>query len=153
METSSLNKTLIDLATKTYDDSELLEVTQFSGSIKELGFQYPIECLREDGGLYRVSYLGSENEHIAVLWFDNSGNKVLWRIHGTRLINSDFEELSKGDVLEDVRDIDPNGEYLFLYTGRNDTPRISYHYTKDGYLIAIEYDVSNSIININKTLI
>ena len=49
--------------------------------------------------------------------------------------------------------IDPNGEYLFLYTGRNDTPKVSSHYTKDGYLITIEYDVSNVIISINEELI
>ena len=66
---------------------------------------------------------------------------------------SDFDKLVKGQSLDEVRAIDPNGEYLFLYTGRNDAPKVSSHYTKDGYLITIEYDVSNVITSINEELI
>ena len=101
--------------------------------------------------MYRVSYLGHGS--IAVFLFDSSGNKIWGNTYSTQLLKSDFDGLVKGQSLDEVKAIDPNGEYLFLYTGRNDTPKVSSHYTKDGYLITIEYDVSNVIISINEELI
>ena len=151
IETSPSDKSLIDLASKIYDEPQLSELVKFNGLIDELNAQFPIECLREDNGTYRVAYLGDGS--IAVLLFDNYGNKFLGNIYNTQLLKSDFEGLTKGESLEEVRKIDPNGEYLFLYTGRNDTPKVSSHYTKDGYLIAIKYDASNNILSINEELI
>lgn len=151
IEISPSDKSLIDLASKVYDESQLLELAKFNGSIDELNAQYPIECLREDNGTYRASYLG--NGSIVVLLFDNYGNRYWGNIYNTNLLKADFEGLAKGQLLEEVRKIDPNGEFLFLYTGRNDIPKVSSHYTKDGYLITIEYDTSNNIISINEKLI
>lgn len=151
IEPSPSDKRLIDLASKIYDEPQLSELIKFNGLIDELNAQYPIECLRENNGIYRVAYLGDGS--IAVLLFDNYGNKFGGNIYNTQLLKSDFEGLTKGKPLEEVRKIDPNGEYLFLYTGRNDTPKVSSHYTKDGYLITIEYDASNSILSINEELI
>ena len=85
--------------------------------------------------------------------FDDSGTKLLGNIYSVQLSKSDFDGLTKGQSIEEVKTIDPNGEYLFLYTGRNDTPKVSSHYTKDGYLITIEYDDFNTIISINEELI
>ena len=148
---SPLDKSLIDLASGIYEDSQLLEIVKHNGSINELNAQYPIECLRENEGTYRASYLGDAS--IAVIMFDNSGNRILGGVHSTQLLRSDFSCLENGQSLENVREIDPNGEYLFLYTGRSDTPKVSTHYTKDGYLITIEYNNSNTIINIKEELI
>lgn len=151
VETSQSDKSLIELASRIYNESQLSEIVKFNGSISELNTQYPIECLRKNSGTYRVSYLGDTS--IAVLLFDESGNKLLGNIYHVNLSKSDFSELLKGQLLEDVRAIDPNGEYLFLFTGRNDTPRVSSHYTKDGYLITVEYDASNRITDIIEELI
>lgn len=150
-ETSPSNKSILDLANKIYNEPQLFEIVKFNGSMNELNAQYPIECLRENNGIYRASYLGDGN--IAVLLFDNSGNKLWGNIYTTQVSKSDFDGLKKGQVLEEVRILDPNGEYLFLYTGRNDTPKVSSHYTNDGYLITIEYDSLNTIVNINEELI
>ena len=150
-EISPQDKSLIDLASKVYDEPQILELVKFNGSIYELNAQYPIECLREGNGTYRASYLG--NERIAIFLFDDSGNKLLASTYSAQVFKSNFDELAKGQSLTEVRLIDPNGEYLFLYTGRNDTPKVSSHYTKDGYLITIEYDASNNIISINEELI
>ena len=65
----------------------------------------------------------------------------------------DFESLNSTKTLDDVKKIDPNGEFLFLYTGRNDVPKISTHYTKDGYIILIEYEDNNQIVDITYELI
>lgn len=151
IEISPSEKSIIDLASVIYDELQLSELAKFNGLMNELNAEYPIECLREDRGIYRVSYLGDGS--IAVILFDDSGNKLLANIYSTQLLKSDFDGLVKGQTLEDVRAIDPNGEYLFLYTGRNDTPKASSHYTKDGYLITIKYDALNTIISINEELI
>ena len=150
IEISPSDKSLIDLSSVTYDEAQLLEIVQYNGSINELDAQYPIECLRWDDKVYRVSYLGDES--VAVVLFDDLGNKLLGNIYSINRVKSDFEELEKGQTLADVRKVDPDGEYLFLFTGSNETPKVSSHYTKDGYLITIEYDNSNAIINITKEL-
>ena len=151
IEISPPDKSLVDLASKKYDETEFLELMKFNGSLNELNIKYPIECLQEDNGMYRVSYLGAERA--VIFLFDGSGNRLFGSTHSTRLLKSDFDKLVKGQSLDDVRAIDPNGEYLFLYTGRNDTPKVSSHYTKDGYLITIEYDISNVITSMNEKLI
>lgn len=151
IETSPSDKSIVDLVSHTYDETQLLELANFNGSINELNSKYPIECLRENNGTNRVAYLGDGS--VAVLLFDDSGNRLLGNIYSTHLLKSDFDRLVIGQSLDEVRVIDPNGEFLFLCTGRNDAPKISTHYTKDGYLITIEYDVSNVIISINEELI
>ncbi|MBR3895164.1 MAG: hypothetical protein IKJ35_08475 [Clostridia bacterium] len=156
-ETQSTDKTpatdemLMDLVSKIYNESELLEIVNFDGSIKGLNTKYPIECMRTIADIYRVSYLGSDR--VAVIVFDDSGSKMWGRIYPLTLSKDAFDNVVEGQSLETVMKIDPNGEYLFLYTGRNDFPRTSAHYTKDGYLITIEYDDSNTIIGIREELI
>ena len=146
-------ESLIKLSSKIYEDSKLSEIANFNGSLSEIDIdiEYPIECIRKNGEYYRVSYLGSEK--VAVLVFDNFGNKISGSVYSIQKSESDFRGLDKGQSLQDVKTIDPHGEYLFLYTGRNDTPKISYHYTRDGYLISIEYDDSNTITNVKKELL
>jgi len=151
IEISTSDKTLIDLATQIYDEHQLMKIIEFKGSLSELNSQYSIECLRVNNGIYRASYLGDGS--IAVILFDDSGKKLWGKIYFTQLLKSDFEKLEKGQFLEEVRTIDPKGEYSFLYTGRNDIPKVSSHYTKDGYLIIIEYDALNTITSININLI
>jgi len=151
IETSSPDKTLINLASKIYTDSELSDIVKFSGTIDELNAKYPIECLRKNKNTYRVSYLG--NGSVALITFDNAKNKIIGKVYNALQLKSDFSDLKNGQSLEKVKKIDPNGDFTFLYTGRNDTPKISTHCTKDGYLITIKYDISNTIICIKEELI
>lgn len=151
IQVSPPEKSLIDLTSTIYDDSQLTELSKFGGSIEELDAKYPIQCLRENNGAYRVSYRGKEK--IAVLLFDNIGNKLLGNVYSCKLLKSDFANVTKGQLLEDIRKIDPDGEYLFLYTGRNDAPKTSSHYTKDGFLITIEYDSQNNVFSIDQELV
>ena len=151
VEISPSDKSLVTLASRIYDEQQLSELVEFNGTITELDDIYPIECLRKNGNIYRVSYLGDGS--IVVLLFDASGNKVLGNIHSIQRLKSDFDELVKGQSLEQVRAIDPDGEYFFLYTGRNDTPKFSSHYTQDGYLITIKYNETNTIVSVSEELI
>lgn len=145
------DKNLTELVSKTYSDSQLITIVQFEGAIVELNEQFPIECVRKIGNTYRLSYLG--NDKIAVVVLDSDKNKIYGNIHNMSLLKNDFNDLSVGQSLDSVQKLDPQGEYLFLYTGRNDTPKISTHYTKDGYLISVTYDERNTIINVTTELI
>ena len=151
IEISPSDKSLVDLTSTTYDMQELSNIIGFNGSMSELNDKYPIECLRKDGDIYRVSYLGQDC--IAVLQFDSLGNAIVGNIHTAQLLRSDFDGLVEGRSLDDVMQLDPNGDYAFLYTGRNDVPKVSSHYTKDGYRITNGYDASNIITGINEELV
>ena len=115
IEISPSDKSLIDLVSKIYDEPQLLEISKFNGSIDELNAQYPIECLRREGNCYRAAYLG--DGCVAVLRFDNYGNKC-WgaEIYNTQWLKSDFDGLEKGQLLAEVMNFDPDGDYIFLYT-------------------------------------
>ncbi len=147
----SLSKSIFDLATVVYNESQLSEIADFDGSMSELDARYHIECLRKSGSVYRVSFLGEKN--VAVVLFDESENKILGAVHKIRLTRFAYDVFKIGQSLEEVMTADPEGEYLFLYTGRNDAPRVSSHYTADGYLITVEYDASNVIVGIDEELI
>lgn len=143
---------IIELSTKVYDEASLCEISGFEGSIDELDSKYPIECVRygdNTGQTYRVSYLG-ENSIVSIT-YDSAGNRLWWRkIYNTRLSLSDFDAISIGQPLNDVMDLDPSGDYLFLQTGRGDFPRVSTHCTREGYLISFTYDEANRIIGIHR---
>lgn len=147
---SQKNENIINLISTVYDDDTLKEIISIDGKIKDINEKYPIECIRKFGKIYRISYIGIEK--VAVLLFDSDGNKLFGKIYDTKKLKSDFSELKNGDSLKDVQNIDPNGEYLFLFTGRNDASRVSYHYTRDGFVIMIEYD-NNKIKSIKIQLI
>ncbi len=121
-----------------YDETDLDNIVNSNMSLRDLNNAYPVEHIKEENGVSRVVFIG--NDHIAVLVYDNLGNKLLGKKYEIRLHKSDFIKLSKGMPIEKVMDIDPHGEYLFFETGRNDIPKQSTHFTKDGYIIIIEYD-------------
>ena len=76
----------------------MLEIVDFNGSIKELDVEYPIECLRNKNDTYRVSYLG--NSGVAVIIFDNSGNKILGNVFNTHTSKIDFDVLTSLEVID-----------------------------------------------------
>lgn len=148
---SPSDKSLIDLVSVTYEDAQLNQIAGSRGSLDALNEQYPIECLRQEQDFYRVSYLG--RGAVAVLWVDGVGN-VLWgAVYPMQHHSSDYDGLEAAQTLDEVMTIDPEGDYLFLYTGRNDVPRESHHYTADGYCITVAYGAQNEIVSITKTLI
>lgn len=151
IQISPLDKSLLDLASQVYDEAQLLDIANFSGSLHELNTKYPIDCIRKSNEFYRVSYLGTGS--ITTILFDKYGNKLLSSVHDISLLKSDFDAVLVGQSLDEIQKIDPNGEYLFLYTGSNDAPAISSHYTNDGYLVSIEYDKSNTVIRVTVELV
>lgn len=151
VETSPENKTIIELATQVYSNSQLTTIAQFEGTINELSQAYSIDCVRSTQNGYRVSFLGEQS--VAIIQFNNDGDKIIGNVHKLSLMSCDYEWQSSLKTLDDIQKIDPNGEFLFLYAGRNDIPKISSHYTKDGYIVIIEYNDNNQIVNITQELI
>ena len=147
---SPSTKSVLELITQTYIRPQLEEIAQYSGNLNELNDSYPIECLRKKGDTYRVSFWGEDS--LAILIFDSEGNKSFGKVYTQSPVAAEFNAVLPGKTVEDVKLIDPEGEYLFLYTGRNDYP-YSTHYTRDGYFVIVEYDSTNTVIAITKELI
>ena len=148
---SPQDKTLMELSSVVYDDAELIEIAQFNGAMNEFDTKYPVECLRKVGETYRVSYLGASC--IATIYFNKEGIKMVGNVYRLAPSTVDFSTLTVGKTLEDVQTLDSEGAYPFLYTGRNDIPRVSTHCTTNGYFVFVMYDEQNTIINISQELI
>ena len=124
--------------TMVYTDEEISKITDFAGSLEELTSHYITNYLHENKLGHCVIYRGETK--IAILFFDTEGEKITSYVQTPVVSKEAFSSLSVGNTLEEVRTIDPGGDYPFLYAGRNDVPAISMHYTTDGYCITIEYD-------------
>lgn len=143
---------LTEIATVKYSETELQEIAAYRNAFFGLYRQFPIESMKKVQTGYRVSYLGEHS--VVLLMIDSAASEILYGwVYRTDRMKSDFDALEIGQSLGDVRELDPNGQYLFLYSGRNESPRVSTHCTKDGYLFSIEYDDSGNIICINEELI
>lgn len=143
MQFSSTDRPISELVTCEYSNSELEDIVSTATTIQALNARYPVECIRDCGNIVRVSYCG--DDAVAVILFDNKGNRIMGRVFTTYRLKDDFETINIGSCLNDVQQIDPDGNYLFLITGRNDIPRESVHCTKDGYLITIKYTYDNAV--------
>lgn len=148
---SASDANIVDINETIYTKKEILEIIAFDGTINELDELYPVECIRalEDG--YRTAYKGISC--VAIIKFDSFGKKLFAQYYDVYLSKIDFDGLKVGDSLELVQNTDPKGTYSFLYTGRNDLPKISTHCTTDGYMINVEYDNNGNVINIRSELI
>lgn len=183
LELSPDDKTIYELATTVYEYPQLAEIlrpfeTGRMTSIVELNEKYPMYCVRRHSlegrthlkdmydddrmGIriptdeempYCVSYIG-ENDQLLTMEFDPTGEYLGGSIVHlkNRKKKSDFEQLQIGTSLEQIQLFDPEGAVYFPYTGRL-LPKISYHYTIDGYYIYVEYDSNCQLEHIDYFLI
>lgn len=126
-----------ELVSVVYSSSALKDIAAYEGNAAGLNAKYAFECVREENSFYRVAYLGEES--VALIWFDQSGNKYLSKLYSLQCNKVDFQHLQIGDSLQLVKTIDPSGDYLF-WNGRDDLPQTSIHCTLDGYMLTITYD-------------
>ncbi len=146
----SENTNIFETVTTVYSESQLRDLSTLNCSIDELNSRFPVECIKKTDNHYRVSYVG-ENMFTVIL-FDENGKWIMANTYKAYLPLSDYKTIRKGQSLDEVMEKDPNGEYLFLFTGRDDSPRISCHYSVDGYLITIKY-ISNVVDEIQIELL
>ena len=143
-----------------YSDEQLTEIAEFAATKDKLLELYPTAYTRAVSMVQsnisnatpavEVSYRG-ETKVLRLMFDGSSGSKISSHYYNTLCSKNEFDTLVIGRHLSDVQTIDPEGEYLFLYTGRNDVPKVSTHYTTDGFVITITYDKNNVIEKIEKT--
>ncbi|MDR1892057.1 MAG: hypothetical protein LBQ48_03495 [Oscillospiraceae bacterium] len=148
---SEKGKPIQELLTEIYSEEQLNEINDLKSSLKELNSQYPIQCLREVTGGYRAAYRSTNS--ILLTFFDGNKQKLFSQKQTLLKKKADFESIKVGQTLDEIRDFDETGDYIFLYTGRVDTPKISSHYTVDGCLFKISYDDDLKVISIESELI
>lgn len=146
VETSPIDRPLTELDDRIYTDEELDSIINYSAPLKELIAEFSAKCIRLDSNsMYRISFRGVD--HVAVMQYDKEGRFVSGTKHKLSVSKNELD-IQIGKSLESVMAKDPDGEYLFLYTGRNNQ-RYSSHYTMDGYLIIIEWSNENTVETIH----
>ena len=141
-----------------YSDEQLTETAESVDTKDKLIEQYPTAYTRTVSMVQNdisnaiptveVCYRGATK--VLRLMFDGiSGSKISSHFYNTCCSKNEFDTLAIGQSLLDVQTIDPGGEFNFLYTGRNDVPKVSTHYTTDGFVIIITYDSNNMIKKID----
>ena len=154
--TPGITKALLFQKVTFYTDAQLLEIADFVGTADELTSLYPPSHIRTMNNIvdngntidgFAIIYLG-ETQALELI-IDNLGNRLWQFSYNTIESKKTFDSLSLGQTLTDVQNLDPNGEYLFLYTGRSDFPMVSKHYTRDGFIIRITYDDNDIITSID----
>ena len=142
----------------TYSDEQLSVIAGLSVTKDKLMEQYPTtyiqtaSIVQNDGSAatdaVQLSYRG-ETKVLRLVYDSASGSKILSHFYNVACSKKEFDTLAIGQHLDDVQKIDHEGEYLFLYAGRNDVPKASTHYTTDGFVITITYDNNNLIEKID----
>lgn len=142
---------ITELITIRYSNEQLEKIKAFDGNIDELNVKYPIQCLRKIDDNYNVLFLSEDK--ILLVVYNEDGVRLFCYIYNLSKEAAAFEYINIGDPIEKVQKIDPFGEFLFLYAGRNDIPHNSTHYTNDGFFIQISYDENNVVTSIEKYMI
>ncbi|MDE6665204.1 MAG: hypothetical protein K2K14_03315 [Ruminococcus sp.] len=147
---------IIDVVTETYSDEDMFdEIDTEKYTLDELNKLYPVEFIKkykraDDSYVDNVAYMTSYG--YIILYYDESGNYVFGNDIIVEKSLKEFDVLNVGDSIDDVQKFDENGEFLFLYTGI-DAPKISQHYTIDGYMVMIHYNSDYSVTEIENRLI
>ena len=100
MQFSSTDRLISELVTCEYSNSELEDIVSTATTIQALNARYPIECIRDCGNIVRVSYCG--DDAVAVILFDNKGNRIMGRVFTTYRLKDDFETINIGSCLNSV---------------------------------------------------
>lgn len=150
IKVSDENVNILDVVTTKYDDATLDEIVSFTGTMNQLNEKYAVEFCKIYGDFNRVAYLG--DGRICFICFDKDGAEQFSSCYSFTNTNSYYDDLKIGDSLDDVMKMDPDADYLFLYSGVG-APRVSCHYTIDGYVVSISYDSNNIITDITIELI
>ena len=121
--------------TQYYSEKELQEISDYSGNKNQIMGQYSGGFLVKQNTCSTLSYANKDYSTVLVLYLDESDQKVFSAMYHPIHPWTVFEELEIGTSMEEVKEIDPYGGYLYGL-GRMS---ISNHCTTDGYYISIEY--------------
>ena len=138
-----------------YSDEQLQQINQNNilndASLSDLEKKCDVQFL--DGDSPEKTAVVTGETQALVIHYDEDGKLQFQKTYSLIPSSKDFDGLSENESINSVMAIDPTGDYGVLYTGRNDTPRLSYHFTQDGYCIEVSYDSNNNITGIEKTML
>lgn len=135
---SDPDQTVYQLATTVYTAKRLRQIEQSGYNYHDLSANYPVQCVRQAGKLYRVAYRATDR--LLLLYYNQQGKLLFHKRQTPTVAKQALDMVNVQDNVYAVKAIDPTGTYDFLYTGDTEIPRVSAHYTTDGYLLHIEYD-------------
>ena len=135
-----------------YTDEQLNQINQEnitrSSSLDALERICDVQYL-DKGSPDQIAVVPGDTQ-VLVIHYDENGEQKSQALLSLSPPSEAFETLSTDDSINDVMTIDPNADYSFTYSGRNDTQKLSLHYTKDGFCVVVAYDSNNSIIGVEK---
>lgn len=150
---SDKNQTVYELTINKYTQEQLNQIEASNYSYQDLDKKYPAQCVRESDNFYRVVYTCTDNRKLLILNYDKQGGLLFQKQVMPNVEKKVLASIALGVTVDDVKKIDESGEYLFLYTGSTDTPKVSTHYTIDGFLCQIEYDTNWKVVAFHYELI
>ena len=136
-----------------YSDEQLDQINQESvmerGSLSDLEKTCDVQYVDRTSP-EKTAVVAGETQ-VLVVQYDEDGKMRSQKILSISPASEEFEALSAEDPINSVIAVDPAADYGFLFSGRNDDSKLSYHYTRDGYCIEITYDSNYQITDIVKS--
>ena len=129
---------------ETYTQEQLEAIVQLDCSMDELQKQCPTNYVYKIHKECRFLYFGKDSVGV-IRYID--GRLRESKIYGCSNIKKTFEEIQIGTSFKEIRTMDPNGDYWFLYLERRDFAKSSYHFTSDRYVVRIDYDNATACVS------
>ena len=114
-------------------------------NLEDLETEYLCTKKIESAHLTTLMYFG--DIYALEIQFNQSGERInTW--HRSYCENEQLIDcIDVGMDLDTIMTMDPRGDYSFLYTGRNDTPRISVHCFKNLSVLLVRYDSNYRVVS------
>lgn len=149
-ETTMVNKDELNLNDVKVEVSYdlLLETLQKYSTLNEINNTIPMKNIKECNSIYRNA-IKTDKGWFFILFDNNEAFIDLKRINISNLNSKKYAILTIGMPLNQVKQIDPSGDYTFCLASWSNYPQKSYHYSSDGYEIVISYNENYIIENVN----
>lgn len=139
--------------TEVHNYEDVVSAVECKPTIGLLNQTIKIDCIKEQKNGYSV--LLNTTEGYVLLGFDaDEVYSYMKVIHfSDSQLETQLNNISIGTHLSTVQNIDPKGDYTFLYTSSTQQNNVSYHYFKNGTCYQIFYDDSCRVTRIISELI
>lgn len=143
----------MDYIKQTISYNALSELLKSKPTLEELNANISLEFVRKLDTSYRAVM---KTEQGWVQAFFNQDGTFAESVKMGKLksvLKDDLLKIPFGMPVKQVQEIDPDGDYNFMYASWSGYPKKSYHYTSDGYVFSIYYDDAYEVMDISFALI
>lgn len=139
--------------TEVHNYQDVVCAVECKPTIDLLNKTIKIDCVKEQENGYTV--LLNTTEGYVLLWFDADEVYAYMKViyFSDSQLETQLKNINIGTHLSTVQNIDPKGEYTFLYASSTQQSNVSYHYFKNGTYYKIFYDNSYKVTRIVSDLI